>query len=112
MKTGSGLCYGRSVCSLSGGACTPQKTHAGTDARKEGRKDPHRAASFGIVDQKERKNNGRVRKPQTGRTEGENPVDRIDFDSPFVCTSVILCDCKIHLISNYEDKCTRDSVTG
>lgn len=50
---------------------------------KEGRKDPHRAASFGIVDQKERKNNGRVRKPQTGRTEGENPVDRIDFDSPF-----------------------------
>lgn len=44
----------------------------------------HRAASFGIVDQKERKNNGRVRKPQTGRTEGENPVDRIDFDSPFV----------------------------
>lgn len=88
------------------------KTHAGTDARKEGRKDPHRAASFGIVDQKERKNNGRVRKPQTGRTEGENPVDRIDFDSPFVCTSVILCDCKIHLISNYEDKCTRDSVTG
>ena len=42
----------------------------------------------------------------------QNPVDRIDFDSPFVCTSVILCDCKIHLISNYEDKCTRDSVTG
>ena len=39
-------------------AAYPQKTHAGTDARKEGRKDPHRAASFGIVDQKERKNNG------------------------------------------------------
>lgn len=66
------------------------KTHAGTDARKEGRKDPHRAASFGIVDQKERKNNGRVRKPQTGRTEGENPVDRIDFDSP-LCALLSFC---------------------
>ena len=56
-----------------------EKTHAGTDAAQR-RKERHASCGFlRIVDQKERKNNGRVRKPQTGRTEGENPVDRIDF---------------------------------
>lgn len=66
------------------------KTHAGTDARKEGRKDPHRAASFGIVDQKERKNNGRVRKPQTGRTE-ERIRWIVSILIPLLCALLSFC---------------------